>query len=99
MRPRFAGYSNAVSFFRERFMLRHLTIFAFVAVLGLSSAGRLSAADNEGQADLDRATEVKLTAESIDDLNLVINLAQGALNRGLDATNTDFAKKLLASTL
>jgi tetratricopeptide (TPR) repeat protein len=60
---------------------------------------RAEAAENEGQADLDHATEVKLGAESLDDLNLVINLSQSAINRGLDATNTDFAKKLLASTL
>ena len=80
-------------------MSRYLSIFSLFALLGLVSAGRVSAADNEGQADLDRATEVKLSAESVDDLNLVINLAQGALNRGLDAANTDFAKKLLASSL
>ena len=63
-------------------MARYLTVFLLAALFGLASASRLSAASNEGQSDLDRATEVKLTAENIDDLNLVITLAQGAAQSG-----------------
>ena len=51
-----------------------------------------------GQDDLDKATEIKLTADSIGDLGDVIRLVESALQKGLDESNTDFAKKLLSST-
>lgn len=54
---------------------------------------------NEGKADLERATERKLTAETVDELAEVINLCQRALDKGLDEENANFAKQLLASTL
>jgi len=53
----------------------------------------------DGQADLDKATELKLNAESLDELADVINLSQRALDKGLDADGAKFAKQLLASTL
>jgi tetratricopeptide (TPR) repeat protein len=56
-------------------------------------------AENEGQADLDRATEVKLAAKTASDLADVIRLLEGALEKGLDEENTRFANSLLASTL
>ena len=67
----------------------------FFAVL---CGSRLFAA-NEGQEDLDKATEAKLDATTITDLAGVIDLAESALKKGLDEQNTEFAKKLLASTL
>ena len=48
---------------------------------------------------LDKATEVKLSAENANDLNEVITLCQDALRAGLDESNTKFANELLASTL
>lgn len=53
----------------------------------------------DGQAELDQATTLKVTAESLDELAEVINLCQRALDKGLDADATLFAKQLLASTL
>ncbi len=61
--------------------------------------GELSGGENKGQADLDKAIGLKLTAENISQLGTVIDLCQSALDKGLDEANTDFAKKLLASTL
>ncbi len=55
------------------------------------------AAEGAGQADLDKASEAKLTASA--DLNEVIRLLESSLKKGLDATNTDFANRLLTSTL
>jgi tetratricopeptide (TPR) repeat protein len=60
--------------------------------------GQLFAA-NEGQEDLDKATEAKLDATTITDLARVIELAESAMKKGLDEQNTEFAKKLLAATL
>ena len=70
------------------------------AALFIALALPISAAlaDNEGREDLDKATEAKLTADSMDDLNEVIRLAESALEKGLDESNAAFAKKLLAST-
>jgi tetratricopeptide (TPR) repeat protein len=59
----------------------------------------LAHAQNNGQTDLDKAMELKLTAESIKDLGEVINHCRSALAAGLDATNKDFAEKLLVGTL
>ena len=73
-----------------------LSLTAAVAVLFLQSA---LLADNEGQAELDMATELQLSAETLGDLEKVIKLAETALEKGLDKDQTDFAKKLLAATL
>ena len=62
------------------------------------ACGVVHAAD-DGQALLDKATDVKLTAESVADLNDVIKLCQDAIKAGLDEDNTKFANGLLASTL
>jgi tetratricopeptide (TPR) repeat protein len=56
-------------------------------------------AENEGQEDLDQATEKKLSADSLDDLSQVTDLCESALKKGLDATNTQFANNLLTGTL
>jgi tetratricopeptide (TPR) repeat protein len=44
------------------------------------------------------ATELQLTAETLGELERVIKLAEDALTKGLDAGQTEFAKKLLAAT-
>ena len=61
-------------------------------------AGQARAA-NEGQADLDRATEAKLSARTLSDLGEVVRLCESALAKGLDKDNTQLAKELLVSTL
>ena len=56
-------------------------------------------AENEGQDDLDKATQLKVTAETLDDLNEVIDRLDTALEKGLDKDNTKFAEQLLVSSL
>ncbi len=53
----------------------------------------------DGQADLEQATQLKITAESLDELGEVINLCQRAIDKGLSGDEAAFAKQLLASTL
>jgi tetratricopeptide (TPR) repeat protein len=73
-----------------------------VTLLSLAALGLLAApawAENEGQADLDKATELKLEAENdLVKLGKVILLCESSLQKGLDEGNTEFAKQLLAST-
>lgn len=52
-----------------------------------------------GQADLDKATQLKLTAEDGKQINDVIQLLASAMKKGLDDENEAFAKQMLASTL
>lgn len=54
---------------------------------------------NAGRADLDKATQLKITAESLPDLNEVIDKIDSALERGLDKENEAFANELLVSSL
>jgi tetratricopeptide (TPR) repeat protein len=56
-------------------------------------------AENDGQDDLDKATQLKVTAETLDDLNEVVDHADSALEKGLDADNKKFAEQLLISSL
>ena len=79
-------------------MLKPVRFFLPAALLAVSFAACQSfAAEGAGQADLDKASEARLTASA--DLNEVIRLLESALNKGLDATNTEFANRLLTSTL
>lgn len=74
--------------------------FASLLLLGsLLALPAVSFAANEGQADLDKAIELQITAQSLADLEKVAELAEGALTKGLDKDNTDFAKQLLGATL
>ncbi|PHS05455.1 MAG: hypothetical protein COA78_15320 [Blastopirellula sp.] len=56
-------------------------------------------AENEGQADLDKAVDAKLDAESIDDLGKVVELCESALKKGLSEDDQEFAKQLASSVL
>ena len=76
-------------------MSRMFTL-ALAALLVLPLAAR---AENEGQADLDKATDLQLGAESLGELEKVIELAESALKKGLDEGQTEFAKQMLAATL
>lgn len=72
-----------------------LACLLFMVVVNVGSVR----AANEGQTDLDSATEAKLEAETLADLEKVITLCESALKKGLDEDNTRFAKKLLSSVL
>jgi tetratricopeptide (TPR) repeat protein len=63
------------------------------------SGGGVLAQAQEGQADLDAATQQKITARTGDDLKKVVDLVESALKKGLDEENTTFAKQLLTSSL
>jgi tetratricopeptide (TPR) repeat protein len=56
-------------------------------------------AENEGLDDLDKATQLKVAAESMDDLAQVIEHLETALEKGLDQENTEFAEHLLVASL
>jgi tetratricopeptide (TPR) repeat protein len=56
-------------------------------------------AENEGQDHLDKATKLKVTAETLDDLNEVVDHAESALEKGLEPDNKKFAEQLLMATL
>ena len=78
----------------------YLRPFTSVLALTLLAAGLFPVsahAENDGQADLDKATQQKLGAQTAADLDEVIQLCESALKKGLDKSNTEFANNLLAS--
>ena len=81
--------------------VRSLASVLALALLGLGVAVfPLSArAANDGQADLDKATQLKIGAQNTGDLTDVIQLCESALKKGLDKNNTAFANDLMASAL
>lgn len=72
---------------------------SFLGLWMLFIVAAVAAAENEGLEDLDKATQLKVTAESLDDLNEVIDHLDTALEKGLDKENTTFAEQLLVSSL
>jgi tetratricopeptide (TPR) repeat protein len=65
--------------------------------LGLTTSS--ARAEGEGQADLDEALRVKVTAENLRDLNKTIELLESAIEKGLDVENSDFAEGMLVESL
>ena len=55
--------------------------------------------ENAGLADLDKASQLKVTARSLPDLNDVIDDVDTAIEKGLDKDNLAFANQLLISSL
>ena len=81
-------------------MVTRFRLHGLVVLLTTALVGNLAfAAEQQGQSDLDKATETKLAAASIDDLSEVVRLTESAMKKGLDPANTEFAKRLLGSTL
>ena len=72
---------------------------ASLAAIAILLSTNFLRAENEGQADLDAATEKKLEAKTLGDLGEVITLCEKALEKGLDEGGTAFAKQLMGSTL
>jgi len=56
-------------------------------------------AENAGLADLDKAAQLKVTAENLPDLNDVVDKLDSAIEKGLDQDNQAFADQLLISVL
>lgn len=92
----FPRYIPSIRLQGDILMFRHIAIAAFFLSSALFAVAATAA--DKGQEDLDKATETKLMASSITDLNEVIRLTETALEKGLDESNAAFAKKLLAST-
>ena len=80
-------------------MSRIAPTVSLLGVLLLAAIAAPALAENEGQEDLDKATQLKVAAESLDDLNEVVDQAESALEKGLDADNKKFAQQLLISSL
>lgn len=78
-------------------MRRPIWVLVGWMIAGICLTGGLPG--QEGQADLDQAAELQLTAETLGELERVIQLAESALRKGLDPGQQSFAKKLLAATL
>ena len=60
---------------------------------------KAAAAENPGLDDLDKAAQLKVTAENLPDLNDVIDKLDSAIEKGLDKDNQAFADQLLISAL
>ena len=72
---------------------------ARVIVLFLCGTAVPSLAQTEGQADLDSATQLKLSSQSMADLERVVELCESALQKGLDDESAKLARSLLTATL
>lgn len=68
-----------------------------ITLASLFSAPAFAQAD--GQDELDKALDAKVDAQTLPELTEVINLAQSALDQGLEESDEQFAKNLLSSTL
>jgi hypothetical protein len=90
---------TAVGFSKEPVMVRLRNVLLFACVAMMLACRAVRADENSGQEKLDKATEIKLSAETAGDLNDVITLCQDALEAGLNESNTKFANELLAGTL
>jgi tetratricopeptide (TPR) repeat protein len=80
-------------------MRRFVPVALLAVVVSFVGISRARAGDNDGQADLDKATEKKLSADSLEDLAEVLRLCESAMKAGLSKANTEFANNLYNSTL
>jgi len=79
-------------------MLRYLKVIVLLATIALLWGASVRA-DNDGQDDLDKATQAKLNARTLADLDEVLRLTESAIAKGLNEGNAQFARGLLAATL
>ena len=79
-------------------ILNRPMIVVLVAFYGLMTAPVVSLAA-EGDALIDKATDLKLEAKNFDDLEQVAKLCEEALAKGVSDDNKEFAIQLLAGTL
>src|SRR6188472_931858 len=80
-------------------MFRTLSFRICLCSLLLAALAAPAVAENEGQDDLDKATQLKVAAENLEDLGDVIDHIDTAIEKGLDKDNTKFAHQLLAASL
>jgi tetratricopeptide (TPR) repeat protein len=85
-----------------RFGMKRFTLLAAFLCLGLLAAAPAAVFAQEeeaGLAELDEATQLKLTAKSFDDLGSVVDLSEKAIDKGLSEGNKKFAQRLITSSL
>lgn len=63
------------------------------------AVGEVTLGENAGLEDLDKATQLKVAAESLPDLNDVVDKLDSAMEKGLDKDNQSFAEDLLIAAL
>jgi tetratricopeptide (TPR) repeat protein len=73
------------------------SVWVLLALLAMPVASARGA--DAGQADLDKAVDAQIAANSAEDLAEVITLCESAIEKGLGDANKKFADELLASTL
>ncbi|MHC2068623.1 tetratricopeptide repeat protein [Bremerella sp. T1] len=78
-------------------MVGRFSLFVAAALVCGLLCFPLHAEDYAGQADLDKAVDLKLDAEGMDDLAQVAELCESALDKGLHEEDQVFAKQLLTS--
>jgi tetratricopeptide (TPR) repeat protein len=81
-----------------RTAMNHIFIAGIVILKVLATASPIRA-ENDGQADLDQAVQLKISVHSRSKLDKVIELCQSALDKGLDEENEAFCKELLVASL
>lgn len=79
-------------------MLTRRLIPQFVLACGFIAFTSAALAE-DGQDDLDKATRLKITATSLEQLSEVARLCESAIQKGLDADNDKFARQLLTGAL
>ena len=74
-----------------------------VFTIGLADAQETTSeheVDNDpGLVELDRATELRLTADSMADLQRIVRLCESAIKLGIDEENTEYAVELMTAAL
>lgn len=75
-----------------------IVALAFLGVAATRTAP-LKAQEDAGLAELDEATQLKLSAKTFDDLGNVVDLAEKAIDKGLSDANKKFALTLITSSL
>jgi tetratricopeptide (TPR) repeat protein len=80
---------------------RLVLLFAMFSwgVVAASPSALLAQAEDAGLAELDEATQLKLTAKTFDDLGSVVDLSEKAIDKGLSEANKKFAQRLITSSL
>ena len=78
-------------------MVGRSILLVMAVVLSSALTLPLMADDFPGQADLDKAVDLKLEAENMDDLAKVAELCESALEKGLHQEDQVFAKQLLTA--
>ena len=79
--------------------MRSIPLITLSLAALVSLSGATAWAENEGLADLDKATDLQLKAQTLQDLEEVVQLCESAKKKGLDKDNTDFADQLIVSSL